>query len=100
MGDLVRDTARRELKRREWASRRGKATRACLRDHPELVEQFELEGTVDIKGILPEHVTRASIILELNQRAKRREASQAAKAWIREHPEQARRVAKEVSSEG
>lgn len=96
MSNNVHDMARRELKRREWASRRGKATRAYLRARPELTKQFELEGTIDIKGELPKYVTRASLILELNQRAKRRETSRATKAWIKEHPEQARRIAKEA----
>lgn len=101
MNDILRNAARRELKRREWMSKRGKATRAYLRDRPELAKQFEREGTVDIdfKGILPEHVTRASIVLELNQRAKRREASRAAKAWVKEHPEEAAKVAKEIKGE-
>ena len=74
MSNTVRGMARRELKRREWASNRGKATRAYLREHLELIKQFEGEGTIDIVGELPEYVTRASLILELNQRARRREA--------------------------
>lgn len=85
MSDSVRVAARRELRRREWASLRGKATRAYLRLHPELAKQFELEGTIGLVEGLPEHVTRASVILELNQRAKRKEISRAARAWLREH---------------
>ncbi len=94
----VRDAARRVLKRREWASKRGIATRAYLRANPDLVEQFKLEGTISLVGELPRYVTRSSLILELNQRAKRREAAQAAKAWIKEHPEEAAKVAEEVRS--
>lgn len=94
----VRDAARKVLKRREWASKRGIATRAYLRANPGLVEQFRLEGTISLTEGLPAYVTRSSLILELNQRAKRREAAQAAKAWIKEHPEEAARVAEEVRS--
>ncbi len=96
MSNIVRDLARKELRRREWASKRGKATRTYLRDHSELAEQFELEGTIDAPEELPKYVTRASLILELNQRARRREASQAAKAWIKKHPELAKGIAEEV----
>ncbi len=99
MSNGVRNMARRELKRREWASKRGKATRAYLRDHSELAKQFELEGTIGTVEDLPKYVTRASLILELNQRARRRESSLAAKAWIREHPEQAKGISEEVKGE-
>ncbi len=88
MSDIVRDAAHKELRRREWASKRGKATRAYLRAHPELANQFELEGAITLNEELPQYITRASLVLELNQRAKRREASQAARAWIKQHPEE------------
>ena len=94
----IRDVARGVLKRREWASKRGIATRAYLRANPDLVEQFKLEGTISLVDKLPKYVTRSSLILELNQRAKRRESAQAAKAWIKEHPEEAAKVAEEVRS--
>ena len=94
----VRDEARRILKRREWASKRGIATRAYLRANPDLIEQFKVEGTISLVDALPKYVTRSSLILELNQRAKRHEAAQAAKAWIKEHPEEAAKVAEEVRS--
>ena len=87
---IILNAAQRELKRREWASKRGMATRTYLREHPELARQFECEGTISLSSELPESVTRSSLILELNQRAKRREISRAAKAWIKEHPNEAK----------
>jgi len=95
----VRDAARRVLKRREWASKRGIATRAYLRANPTLIEQFKIEGTIPVASDLPDYVTRSSLILELNQRARRRETAQAAKNWIKEHPEQSAIVQEEIRRE-
>lgn len=93
----VRLAAQKELKRREWASLRGKATRAFLYIHPEMVSSFETHGTiVDPEKAYPKGVTHASLILALNQRAKRKEASRAARLWAKENPEAAAAIAKEV----
>lgn len=86
--DEVIEAAKAIIRRREWASLRGKATRKFIREHPEIVAEYEQTGTITCEDF-PEHVTRASVLLELNMRARRREASLAVKKWRAEHGESA-----------
>lgn len=97
--DDVREAAKSEIRHRLWAAERGKATRAYIREHPELSEEFEQSGKVSVdSGSLPQHVTVASITLELAQRARRRETARAVKQWAKDHPEEAQRIKAEVAS--
>lgn len=97
--DEVREAAKAEIRYRLWASERGKATRAYIREHPELVEEYSREGRITIVGELPEYVTEASVILELAQRARRREVSKAVRQWRRDNPEEAARIKQKVMEE-
>lgn len=94
----VREAAKREVRRKVWASNRGKATRAYIRDHPEVVEQFETEGKI-VVGELPEYVTVAAVLLELSQRRARRELNRLVREWKEEHPEEAKRIEEEIRRE-
>lgn len=94
----LREAAKREIRRKLWASNRGKATRAYIRDHPEVVEQFEREGKIEVKN-LPEHVTAASVMLELSQRKARKDVARAVREWKEQHPEEVKRMAKEIEQE-
>jgi hypothetical protein len=96
MVDEVREAAKRELRRREWASRRGKATRLYLREHPELAVQFEKTGTIKV-GKLPSDVTKASLTLELSRRARDRETRRAVREWKEQHPEEAKRLQEKIA---
>ncbi len=95
--DDVREQAKIEIRRRLWSSARGKATRAYIREHPELAEEFASKGRVTLSDDLPEYVTEASVTLELAQRAKRREVSKAVKEWAQENPEEASRIKEEAA---
>jgi len=98
--DELREAAKREIRRRVWASNRGKATRKYIREHPELREQFERTGTISVGKDLPEFVTEASVLLELSLRARRREITKAVRKWKEEHPGEVAKMRKalEVSS--
>jgi len=96
--DELREAVKRELRRRKWASERGKATRAYLRSHPELAEQFAKTGTIEVKA-LPAYVTKSSLLLELSRRAAAKEARRAVREWKKEHPEEVARLVQEVSGE-
>lgn len=95
--DEVREAAKQELRRRMWASNRGKATRTFIREHPEVVREYSDTGDIMAKRF-PEHVTKASVMLELSQRAKRKETARAVKQWKEENPEEAARLAAEVEA--
>jgi RecJ-like exonuclease len=122
----VREAAKAEIRRQVWSSQRGIATRTFIREHPEIVTEFEEKGSFsswlvicskcggtgnltldviceDCKGAgkvvsqeFPEHVTRASIMLELHMRARRREASAEAKAWAKDHPSEVQAIREEL----
>lgn len=95
--DDVREQAKVEVRRRLWASTRGKATRTYIREHPEVIAQYDSEGRVLVEeATLPEYVTVSSITLELAQRARRREVSRAVKEWAKDNPEEAARIKQEV----
>lgn len=96
MVDEVREAAKKELRRRDWASRRGKATRAYLREHPELTVQFEKTGTIKV-GKLPNDVTKSSLTLELSRRASDRETRKAVREWRESHPEEAKRLQEKIA---
>lgn len=91
----IREAAKTEIRRREWASRRGIATRAFLREHPEVAEEFNSSATISVTTF-PTHVTKASVLLELRLRAKRKEETVAVRQWREEHPEEAAAIEKEV----
>ena len=97
--DDVREAAKAELRRREWANERGRATRAYIRDNPAIVEEFDRVGDVPTDAIFPRYVTRASILLELNLRARRRETTKEVREWEREHPEEALKIREEAKRE-
>lgn len=94
----VREAAKTELRRQAWASRRGIATRTFLRDHPDVAKEFESTSTISTT-LFPAHVTKASVLLELRMRAKRREDALAVKIWREEHPEEAAAIEEEVRRE-
>jgi gas vesicle protein len=96
MVDEVREAAKKELKRREWASKRGKATRAYLREHPELSEQYEKTSTIKV-GKLPEYVTKSSLLIELGRRASDKETRRAVREWKEANPEEAERLQAELA---
>ena len=98
LASSIRETAKTELRRREWASRRGKATRTFLREHSELITEFMETGSI-MATSFPKYVTRASVLLELRMRASRREAAKAVKDWRESHPEEAKRLEEEVRRE-
>jgi len=87
VSDSVIEAAKALIRRREWFSIRGKETRKFIREHPEVVAEFMQTGTIS-QSDFPEHVTRASVLLELNLRARRREASLAVKKWKQQQQQQ------------
>ncbi len=93
--DDIREQAKAEIRRSVWSSMRGKATRAYIREHPEVIEEFKLTGTIAAEQF-PNQVTKASILLELHMRARKREASLEAQRWINEHPVEARRMREQM----
>jgi len=99
MVDEVREAAKKELRRRDWASRRGKATRLYLKQRPELAELFSKTGTIKVDS-LPTDVTKASLLMELGRRARNKETRKAVKDWREANPEEAERLRKKVAQEG
>jgi len=95
LSSAVREAAKTEIRRREWASLRGKATRRYIRDHPEVVKEFGETSDISVVSF-PPHVTRASVLLELRQRASRREVTKAVREWRKEHPEEVERLRREM----
>lgn len=98
MVDEVREAAKKELRRRDWASRRGKATRFYLKQHPELTNQFRKTGTIRV-GRLPTDITKASLLMELGRRARDKETRKAVKDWREANPEEAERLREKVTQE-
>jgi len=98
MVDEVREAAKKELRRRDWTSRRGKATRLYLRQHPELTEQFEKTGTIEVGSLLTD-VTKASLLMELGRKARDKETRRAVKDWREDNPEEAERLREKVTAE-
>ena len=98
MADEVREAAKRELRRRDWASKRGKATRAYLKEHPELSKQYQKGGTIKVNG-LPQYVTKSSLLLELSRRASDKEIRRAVRDWREANPEEAERLREKVALE-
>lgn len=94
---IIREAAKAEDRRRLWASKRGKATRQFLRDHPEAIEEYEETGAFDdVKYSVPDFATKASITLELVQRGRRKEMTRAVREWRENHPEEAERIKEEA----
>ena len=93
-----REAAKVELRRREWASRRGIATRAYIRENPSVVEEFAEKGDISIESF-PSYVTKASVLLELHQRANRRDQAASVKQWKQDNPEEAAKIKAEVARE-
>ena len=83
----VRSAAKTEIKRREWASQRGKATRAFIREHTFLIDEFRETGAVTWLEAFPSHVTKAAVLFELRIRARRAEATKSVRTWKDEHPD-------------
>ena len=98
MVDEVREAAKKELRRRDWAGRRGKATRLYLKQHPGLTKQFEKTGTVEV-GDLPADVTKASLLMELGRRARDKETRRAVRDWREANPEEAEHLREKVAQE-
>ncbi len=125
--DDVREQAKAEIRRQVWGSQRGIATRAFIREHPEIVTEFEQTGDIikiscsqcdgsggddakvqcnkcDGTGMMPlvnfpAHVTKASVLLELHMRERRKEASVEAKKWAAEHPEEVEKMRQQIREE-
>jgi hypothetical protein len=74
---------------------RGKATRAYIRENPGVVEEFNTTGTISAEQF-PSQVTKASVLLELHMRARKKEASLEAQRWINEHPVEAQRMREQM----
>lgn len=91
----VREVAKAETRRQLWSSYRGKATRQYIREHPEVVAEFEAQHDIEV-GELPEYVTKASLTLELRLRARRRETAKAVREWMKANPEEAAKVRAEA----
>ena len=91
----VREKAKREIRYREWASKRGIATRQFIRGNPEMVVEYDKTVNISVTSF-PPYVTRASVLLELRMRAIRREATRAVRLWKKENPEEAKRLVEEV----
>ena len=98
LGEGVKEAAKTEIRRREWASKRGKATRDFLRAHPEVQIEFEETHTISATSF-PSGATRASVLLELRQRAARKETTRSARLWIEEHPKEAKKLRKDIRDE-
>jgi len=98
MVDEVREAAKKELRRRAWASKRGRNTRLYLSQHPELISQFESTGTIRVNE-LPAYVTKASLLIELGRRARDKEVRRAVREWRKANPEEAERLRRKVVQE-
>lgn len=96
--DDIKEAAKAEIRRREWAALRGKATRAYIATHPEIVDEFDNTGDLTVDSF-PTHVTKASVLLELHQRARRRESAVSAKQWQEQHPEEAEAMRARIRQE-
>ena len=94
----VHAAAKTEIRRRRWASLRGKATRTYIREHPEVVEEFANSSTIAATSF-PSYVTRASVLLELRMRAARKEITDEVRQWRKEHPVEARALAEQLKKE-
>ncbi len=96
--DDVREQAKAIIRRQVWESRRGIATRSFIRAHPELVKEYEDTGTI-AREDFPEYVTKASVLLELNTKARRRESVAMARKWAQEHPEEFQAMRAKIQQE-
>jgi hypothetical protein len=96
--DDIVEAAKAEIRRQVWGSQRGKATRTYIRENPEIINEFEETKTI-LDRTFPAHVTRASVLLELNMRARRKEASTEAKRWAAEHPQETAEMRKKIQQE-
>lgn len=93
----VRERAKAEIRLRLWASKRGKGTRAFIREHPGLAEEYDLTGQVQFLGLrLPPYVTEASVLQELRLRLRAKELRRSAREWRDQHPAETERIREEI----